>query len=188
MMIYDLLDELKNDLHELEPDALEAKYHGMAEDEAGEKIAKQIADISVSDYESDLTDGLSQAIDAANDESCEAIVFEYDMDGDWAGWFYACPDYAHEAVADDDWADEHEEEVEGPVMKAFAKIHAKHGGLDGDEDDEASRGAVTLYLIARTMACLSRAAEQARPEGLAVCAGFTGQDGLWRLREPHDED
>ena len=149
MMIFDLLDELKQGLNDLEPDQLEHRYRVMAEDEAGPKVAKLIADANVSDYEGDLADGIAQAMDAADESGCEAILFEYDMDGDWAGWFYVCPDYEPESAEDEDWADEREEQVEGPAHTTFARIFAKHGGLDDDD----AKSATTLYLIARTMAC-----------------------------------
>ena len=185
MMIFDLLDELKQGLRELEPDQLEQKYRALAEEEAGPKVAKLIADAGVSDYESELADGLAQAMEAADESGCEAILFEYDMDGDWDGWFYVCPDYEPESADDEDWADEREEQVEGPSHAAFARAFAKHGGLDEDDD---AKSAATLHLIARTMACLMRAIAIARPDGLAVCARFEGQDDIWRLREPGDED
>ncbi len=178
-----MLDEMKQDLEELDFDALEEKYRRLATEEAGARVARQIADTNLSVYQTELADALQQAVEAAEDSGAEAVYFEYDMDNDWAGCFFVCPDYQPESASDDEWACEYDDEVEGPQLTAFARIYAKHGGFG----DDGARSAVTSYLVARTIAALGRCVARQRP-GVAVCAGFHDQDPIWRLKEANDED
>jgi hypothetical protein len=183
MEMFDQLDELKQDLETLDWDALEEKYRALAAEEAGGKVAKQVAEVDLSAYQSDLADSLNQALEAACDSGAGAIYFEYDPDNDWSGWFFVCQEYNPEDEGDDEWASDYDEEVEGPSLAPFAKIYAKHGGFD--EDD--STVSVTLYLLARTVATLGRCVQQAQMNGVAVCVGYHDQDPVWRLHEPNAE-
>jgi hypothetical protein len=182
METFDQLDELKQDLEILDWDAIEAKYRALAADEAGSKVAKQVAEVDLTAYQSELAECLSQALEAARDSDAEAVYFEYDMDNDWSGWFFVCESYNAEGDCDDEWATEYDEEVEGPSLPAFAKLFSKHGGMGG----QGGGASVTAYLVARTVASLGRCVQQTSKNGVAVCMGFHDQDPVWRLHKPED--
>ncbi|MBJ7968333.1 hypothetical protein JDS84_33600, partial [Bacillus cereus] len=59
----------------------------------------------------------------ANQNSAEAIYFEYDMDNDWNSTFFICDEYTKLSEEDDDWASDWISEVEGPDLKEFAQIY-----------------------------------------------------------------
>ena len=179
MNIYDYLDRMYEDLQESNWDRVEAKYRELAESLSDKKAVNRIEKIDLAEYKKLLYEGLREAVELAESESAHAIFFEYDMDNNWTGHFCICPEYFPETEEDDDWASEWEEEVAGPDLLDFARIHHDHGGLGDNE----SQNGITLYLIARTVCTFGHCVDDLPPTHLAICIAFHDQEPIWRIKE-----
>lgn len=166
-------------------DGMEKAAKKRCEKLAGKEIAKQISEVNLSEYTDELEEALKRAYEEAEEAEAPAVYFEYDMDTDWNGALYVCPEYAPEDEDDDDWATNSDEELEAPSNPGFAELYRE----TFDETDE-DRG-VNGYLIARTVAAFGRCVDALPDPDFAVCVGFLDQEGVFRIREGEgyvDED
>lgn len=177
MRIYDQLDEMKSLIAQGDWDGIEKAAKKRCEKLAGKEIATEIAEISLTEYSDELEEALKRAYEEAEEAEAPAVYFEYDMDNEWNGALYVCPEYAPEDEEDDDWATNSDSELEAPNKPEFAEIYRE----DFDEDD-IDRG-VNGYLIARTVAAFGRCVDSLPEPDFAVCVGFLDQDGIFRIRE-----
>ena len=184
MNIFTYLEKMYEEVKEHDWEELELKYRRLALSWSRKDVVRQIDDVDMSDYEKDLMKSLSEAVETADKTSAGAIYFEYDMDNNWQGNFFVCPEYQSEEEEDDDWASEWDKEVEGPDLPAFTAIYAEFGGY---EDKKSSMG-VTLCLIARTVSVFGRCVDNLPEHPFAICIGFHDQDPIWRIREVDEEE
>jgi hypothetical protein len=183
MKIFDYLDRMKEDLSENDWEELGIKYRELAEELCGKDIAKKIARVSVKKYEKSLLEGLAKATDLAEDISARAIYFKYDIDDNWHGIFYICPDYNPAEIENDDWIYDWEREIKGPDMSKFAKLYQECRKMDC----EKTKNGATLYLIARTISAFGKCVDQSVPRKLAICIGFHDQEQIWRMQDEEAE-
>jgi len=179
MDIFSLLDALYEEVRSEEWSDIEAKYEKLARKAAGADVAKAIAATDLTEFQRELAENLTEALEAAAEDGSAALYYEYDIDNDWASVFFLCPEYLPESEGDDDWAADYDREIEGPSIPEFTELYNEHGGFDTGEAENA----VTLFLIARTVCAFGRALANV-PEGdLAICIGYHDQDPIWRLRD-----
>lgn len=184
MKIFDHLDKMYEDICENDWDEVETKYREFALKWAGKEIVKEIDAVDLDDYEKSIMQILSEAVETAEKTSAGAIYFEYDMDNNWQGHFYICPEYYLEEEEDEDWVTESDEDIEGPDLPAYADIYNEFGGAGGDKTEIGT----TIYLIARTVCAFWRCVEQLpSTPALAICIGYHGQDQIWRIREIEEQ-
>lgn len=181
MRIYDQIDEMKDFIAEGDWDGLEKAARKRCEKLAGKEIAKQIAEVDLSEYGEELEEGLKRAYEEAEDIGAAAVNFEYEMENHWNGAFYICSEYSPEDEEDDDWAAVPDEEVEGPSCPELAELFA--ATFDVNDKDRAING----YLIARTIAAFGRCVDVLPDPEVAVTIGFHDQDGVLRIRESEDD-
>lgn len=139
-------------------------------------LAGPIAKVPVAKYEKALRASLLEAFQRATPEVV-AIYWEYDLDNDWSSAFFLCGEYRPLSAGDDDWAADWLDDFNGPDFQPFARLYQ----AEFDRTPEAL--ASTVYLVARTMAALGRAAEGLKLGKRALCAAFHDQDGIMRLSE-----
>lgn len=175
MEIYDYLDQMQAELLKHSWPEIEAKYYDLCSKLVGKEQAKRIQNINLDLFQSKLKDAFSTSLHIANQNSAEAIYFEYNMDNDWNSTFFICDEYTKLSEGDDDWASEWISEVEGPDLKEFAQIYTENGF----DNNEKALG-TTLYLIARTVVTFKKIIETIH---IQICIGFHDQDPIMRIQE-----
>ncbi|EJR57562.1 hypothetical protein IIM_00169 [Bacillus cereus VD107] len=175
MKIYDYLDQMQAELLKHSWPEIEAKYYDLCSKLVGKEQAKRIQNINLDLFQSKLKDAFSTSLHIANQNSAEAIYFEYDMDNDWNSTFFICDEYTKLSEEDDDWASDWISEVEGPNLKEFAQIYTENGF---DNNDKAL--STTLYLIARTVVTFKKIITTIH---IPICIGFHDQDPIMRIQE-----
>jgi hypothetical protein len=178
MNIYKLMEKMNPFLRARDWEGLESAYNQIARRLAGEMLTVKISAVTLVDYQRALSEKLKLVVKKAEALKAKAIHFEYDLDNDWEGAFFICPDYHLQNIGDDDWACDWMEDFSGPNLPAFGAIYQKHGF---DKDDTAIGS--TCYLIARTVAAFGRCLEEIKTDGVAVCIAFHDQDPIMRIRE-----
>ncbi len=176
---FSLLDELQSDLETLATSALEDKYRQLAVDTVGAEIAEAIALLPTAADRRALERGLHDALERCARAGAVVVNIEYDLEHQWAVWFFVCHEYSSQEEGDDGWAAEYAEELRGPTLDDFANLHHAHGAFN-----DSSRFGATLYLIARLCRTLRDLARVAPHQPVGVSVGYHKQDPIWRLREP----
>ncbi|MDN3233149.1 hypothetical protein [Priestia megaterium] len=177
MNIFEYLDEIQAELFQKSFEEIEAKYYEVCSTIAGIDIEKRIRNINLDIYQTQLRSSLYEALHIVNEQSIEAIYFEYDMENDWESTFFVCDEYSSLSEEDDDWASDWIEEVEGPINKEFAYIYQENG-FDSTEKAKA----VTLFLVVRTVIAFGTVA-QSMKVNVPLCIGFHDQDPIMRIKE-----
>ncbi|MEI4529357.1 hypothetical protein [Priestia megaterium] len=177
MDIFDYLEEMQVELFQKSFEEIEAKYYLLCSTIAGDNVAARIRNISLDILQTQLKSSLQEALNIANEQSVEAIYFEYDMENDWESTFFVCDEYSSLSEDDDDWASEWIDEIEGPINKEFAQIYQENG-FDTTEKAKA----VTLFLVIRTVTALGTVA-QSMKVNVPLCIGFHDQDPIMRIKE-----
>lgn len=178
MNIFKLLEKMSPFIGARDWHGLESAYWRIAAQAAGEPQAKRIAAVALESYEKGLSKGLKLALKKARAATAQAVYFEYDLDNDWEGTFFICPQYSPQKLGDDDWAGDWAEDFPGPDSPDLCAIYRKHGFAK-----DAKAAASTGYLIARTVAAFGRCAETLETDGIALCIAFHDQDPIMRIRE-----
>ena len=177
MDIFDYLEEMQVELFQKSFEEIEAKYYRLCSTIAGDNIAARIRNISLDIFQTKLKSSLQEALHIANEQSVEAIYFEYDMDNDWESTFFICDGYSSLFEEDDDWASDWIEEIEGPSNKEFAQIYQENG-FDATEKARI----ITLFLIVRTLVAFAKAVKNIKVD-VPLCVGFHDQDPIMRITE-----
>lgn len=177
MDIFDYLEEMQVELFQKSFEEIEAKYYRLCSTIAGDNIAARIRNISLDIFQTKLKSSLQEALHIVNEQSVEAIYFEYDMDNEWESTFFVCDEYGSLSEGDDDWASEWIGEIEGPINKEFAQIYQENG-FDATEKAKV----VTLLLVIRTVTALGTVAESMKVN-VPLCIGFHDQDPIMRIKE-----
>ncbi len=177
MRIEDQLEEMRSYIANNDWDGLEKNARKRAEKLAGKELAAAVAKVDLSKYTEQLEDVMKDAFESAEQQEASAVYFEYDMDNQWSGTFFVCPDYSPEDDEDDDWAADYDEEFEGPENADLTELY--ESGFDTDDRERGLNG----YLIARTVATFGRCVEEMPDSEFAVCIGFHDQDLVTRIRE-----
>ncbi|MBJ7950017.1 hypothetical protein [Bacillus cereus group sp. N24] len=175
MEIYDYLDQMQAELLKHSWLEIEEKYYELCSKLVGKEQAKRIQNINLDLFQSKLKDAFSTSLHIANQNSAEAIYFEYDMDNDWNSTFFICDEYTKLSEEDDDWASDWISEVEGPDLKEFAQIYNENRF----DNNEKALG-TTLYLIARTVVTFKKIIATIH---IPICIGFHDQDPIMRIQE-----
>ncbi len=181
MHLQDWIDEMCVHAEVADYSGLERKYLRLCVELAGEEMASWIRYLDFSGYQRDLLGSYRKMCRHLRRARPRAIYFEFDMPNDWLGTFFLCRDYLPAQAGNDDWACDWTARVDGPAFPKLSEVF----GLDGGKMDQAppARGKCA-YLVARTLACLGRCMQEYPIEGLAICAGFHGQDPVTRLQDP----
>lgn len=179
MEIYHHIDMMLPYVDKKDWASLEAEYKQCAIGLAGSNMADAISSVDISAYETTLRKKVASAYKKIEQTSAKAIYFEYDLDNSWKSNFFICQAYNHLAAANDDWACDWVEEVEGPELQAFAELYNSTHGFDTTDLDKGT----TLYLVARTIAAFGRCAEQFLKKPYALCIAFHDQNPIMRVKE-----
>ncbi len=177
MDIFDYLEEMQVELFQKSFEEIEAKYYRLCSTIAGDNVAEMIRSINLDILQTKLKSSLKKALYIANEQSVEAIYFEYDMDNEWESTFFVCDEYNSLSEEDDDWASDWIAEIEGPINSEFAQIYQENG-FDTTEKAKA----VTLFLVIRTVTALGAVA-QSMKVNVPLCIGFHDQDPIMRIKE-----
>lgn len=155
-------------------DGLERLYRRRL-DQVDHEAAGTIASVDLAAYESQLRQRLRDVVQAA-DGSVAAVYWEFDVDNNWSSAFFLCTDYAPEEAQADDWAASFvgSNVIAGPSMPVLATLL---GTTWAGGQADVSRN---LYLVARTIATVGRAAD-GWPLLVPLCAGFHDQDVVFRI-------
>jgi hypothetical protein len=160
---------------------LENKYLRICAELAGDELAAWIRYLDFQPYLDRLRRAYRKALRHVRNAEPRAIYFEYDMNDDWRGSFFLCPDYLPESAGDDDWACQWQARIDGPAFPKLTEVFLIDGGKV--DEDPRPRGKCA-YLIARTLAALGRCVDQYPVQDLSICAAYHGQDPVSRLHEP----
>ncbi|MCG0050770.1 hypothetical protein [Priestia aryabhattai] len=177
MDIFDYLDEIQIELFQKSFKEIEAKYYGLCSTIAGDDVATRINNINLDILQTQLKSSLQEVLHIVNEQSGEAIYFEYDMENDWESTFFVCDEYNSLSDEDDDWASDWIDEIQGPINKEFARIYQENG-FDATEKVKA----VTLFLVVRTVTALGKVS-QSMKVNVPLCIGFHDQDPIMRIKE-----
>lgn len=177
MDIFDYLEEMQVELFQKSFEEIEAKYYRLCSTIAGDNVAERIRSINLDILQIKLKSSLKKALYIANEQSVEAIYFEYDMDNEWESTFFVCDEYNSLSEEDDDWASDWIAEIEGPINSEFAQIYQENG-FDTTEKSKA----VTLFLVIRTVIALGEVS-QSMKVNVPLCIGFHDQDPIMRIKE-----
>ncbi|MEH6964493.1 hypothetical protein V7079_25035 [Priestia megaterium] len=180
MDIFDYLEEMQVELFQKSFEEIEAKYYQLCSTIAGDNVAERIRNINLDILQTKLKSSLPKALYIANEQSVEAIYFEYDMDNEWESTFFVCDEYSSLSEEDDDWDSEWIAEIEGPINREFAQIYQENGF---DETEKAKAKAVTLFLVIRTVTALGTVAQSMKVNVPPLCIGFHDQDPIMRIKE-----
>jgi hypothetical protein len=178
MKIFKLIEKMDPFISARDWHGLESAYHQIARRLAGEMQTARISGVALADYQKTLSKKLKLAVKKAEALKAQAIYFGYDLDNDWQGTFFICPNYYPQSMGDEDWACDWEEDFSGPDLPDFCAIYQEHGFAKND----TATGS-TAYLIARTVAAFGRCLEEIKTDGVAVCIAFHDQDSIMRVRE-----
>lgn len=175
---------IRDSLRKSKWDAMEADYRRRAVAAVGEKVAGQIARVSLTTYGRRAGAMMRKALAEAAKTNAPAVYFHFDMLNDWAGDALVCNDYKPESDGDDDWASKVRKRIPGELtQRAFGDVYTERcASSTGRKAD-----AVESYLIVRTLAAIGRAVAGADCKGVAMCAAYHDQDLVFRLYEPPAE-
>ncbi|UAT29026.1 hypothetical protein [Pseudobacillus badius] len=176
-LIYDYLDDIQGDIFSLDRKELEKKYFEICKHTVNKDIAQKIQQVDLNNYTASLIQKFQQILQHSAIKDLTAIYFEYDIDNNWEGTFFPCPDYISLSEEDDDWAADWIEVVDGPSLPPFSEIYDQYGGFE--EDDEAG---VTIYLIVRTILAFMASAQFVNTD-VPVCIAYHDQDPIIRIKE-----
>ncbi|WP_155008755.1 hypothetical protein [Priestia megaterium] len=176
-LIYDYLDDIQTDIFSLEIKEIEKKYFKICKQTANKEIAKKIQQINLDDYINSLKEKIQHILLHSDIQDIQAIYFEYDMDNNWEGAFFLCPEYIPLKEEDDDWASEWTEVIEGPALPEFNEIYSQYDGFE--EDSEAG---IVIYLIARTILAFITSMGSFNTS-LPVCIAYHDQDPIIRIKK-----
>lgn len=179
MKIFSYLDQMSEDLADLEWSELQSRYRELALKKAGPGYVESVQEADTGEFEEDLFETLSRAVEDAESSECLAIYLDLDIDNEWHTTFFLYKNYAPEYDHDDEWLGEWDNEIEGPSLPEYSSIYDE---CREEEDEEVING-VMLYLIARTLAMFGRCVDEIPSTPLAICMGIHDMDFVWRLRE-----
>jgi hypothetical protein len=175
--IKELLDDMKTYIAAGDWEGLEKHARKRCEKLTGKTQAAQIAELDMSAYVEHLEDTTREVFESAEEHEAAAIVYEFEMENNWAGTFVICPEYTPEEDEDDDWANDCDEEIDGPECPELAEFYE-----EGFDSTDAEIG-VNAYLIARTVAAFGKCVETMPDSEFAVCIGYNDQELFTRIRE-----
>lgn len=179
MDIYRHFDSMTQYVDSRDWDLLEIEFGRHARILAGAEMADAISTVDMTAYEASLRVAMAVAFKKAETAKAKSIYFEYDLDNAWQSNFFICPDYSELEAADEDWACDWVDEVEGPEFGAFGDIYRSTEGFDTTDLDCGT----TLYLVARTVAAFGRCATPYLDSPLALCIAFHDQSPTVRIKE-----
>ena len=178
--IVESLDSLLPFMAARDYDGMEEHARQLCSRMAGEEIALRISKIDLDAYQAQLSRGADLAVPKALASGCKAVYFEYNMDSDWYGMFFLCPEYAPVPTEPEyeDWPSDWTGEVPVGDLKDFASL------FDSSFDKTSYAVGVNTYLIARTQAAFGRACSLHFGKPIAICIGYHDQDMVTRAYEP----
>lgn len=197
MDIFEQIEDLKRFVTAHDWNGLENHTFAVATQLAGRPQAAKIKAVDLAAYGTAILTGLRQAVGKV--QAHKAIYFEYDLDNDWQGSFFLCPDYNPSSAGDDDWACRYDGTIKGPIQKALSQVYAENGF----DTTDAAIGS-TVYLIGRTVATFGRATDglskttpqessffgrllakgsRSTTAEIAICIAFHDQDPIMRVTE-----
>lgn len=177
MDIFEELEVMQNMIPPKDWTEFESHYRNLCSKTANSNIAERIERVDFSEYSKELES--SWKLSLSSSDKANAIYFEYDLDNNWDSSFFVCQEYTKREFGDDDWACEWLKDLQGPKFEELTEIYADTDNFC--KTPEAT--AITLYLIARTVATFGRIVSRQDINNLAITIGFHGQDPIMRIIE-----